>query len=1540
MNPKVLTATALITLGFVLFWPSGSSKKVERLYKDGEQLYSTENYEESIAKFEEALIESEKWGVKTAVIDKDFVTLAKYRISVCYSKLAEDTGDVNYFDQAVATIEEVWPNAKVPKHMEGLTYLWGHVLYKQEKYELAEPKFNELIENYPNSLFVENAWYALGQLNYKLQNYDACRQGFKQVLDGFPNSDFKDDAQHLIAQSFLDEQNYEQSAQEFDRLATEEFKNYPDLQAEAMYKAAYCLNQISRYEEAITRYTNFVTKFPTSKYVTAAYFDMGAVYARQKDYDNARVNYELAIQNTNDEDVQSEIQTAIGRTYYDEEDYANAIVAYTTLLENYPTSQFISEAKLGIADSHFKLSSWSEASVAYQRVLDEHADQSDLVPYVTFQMGEAHYKFATSLKETGQADSATENLEISLGWYQKAYNDYPTDPVAPHALYGAIWALNDLDRKEELEEVAREFIDKNREDPQLDILAAEVQLRFADMKFNDFKQYNEAAVEYARLWDKPDGDYESLPKFHLLKVIAKFQEGRSYYEVALEDSEGDSLDVDLLAKSINAYGQAIDKFNDESFLLGVEAGRYDDFPERTQQVEAAILNKALVHEKRDEWLIARELYEAIGENSDNYERSQLLIAQSYIEEGKISEAIDFYGTILDILSADNRSLAEIKLADLLRNEERFVEAANAYEQVVAGNPAGEYADDAQYLIGLCYYKAAEDDSSAFDKSITSFQKMINDYADSPNIVEAYYGIVLAFRDTDQWENVMSYADEASDNFSDSSEVNVLKTLGHIDLVKATAIENQGIDSEEDKQLLIASLQRIVGNTGAPPEARTRAQLKIGHLYYRDKDYSTAASEYQKVAQEFPGADPEILANSYYQTAVCYYQQAQSVEDSGAKNLALQNSASSADKVIELNHSVDSMISGYYTLGLAKFGLGDDEAAVVAYAKAISYEGETEDEARKDLIFQAHSRLAELYNSQEAYSYAVQEYQYITENTDDANLKGNSYFAMAIALDDHLSQYDDALLAYQNAIQAGAGAIVSAQSYYRVGLLYQQKLNDQEKALKAYETLVKDYSGEPDKSIQEMVGDASLRKSDLYQRLGRLEDAIAEAIETRDRAQLKSQKISAQYSLGSLYFDRARSLFSDEAGTELQPYIDASRESAAAYMAVYPLSLPVENLDKGLIPFLQNALFQSGQLYYSIGTSFKYKDELQKAIEPLQLFAKYVDQGYFASSPEVLESVEESLVYAGTAQFELGRLQLGEDEGVSEVVQGFFRSSADTFSSLAKRFPNAKDAATWQFQSGESYYASLAYERAVVEYDKVHKNYPKSESAPEALYAISTCYNMLADGAADEAESAKWSRKLFETNEVLAGKYPQSSYAGNAMVNLANKLYNEGSAPDIENSERIRLYKLAVEKYRAATEIGGIDAETKERAEQYVRETQNTLAYYIYTKAGDQLTTTRRAYSTGSPEEVEALESAIAVFHDLIKTYPNTKYADLAYVQIGEAYMVMADKEESYYANAIDTFDSLWKKYEVAPATDSQVSNAVKIAQRKISEIRAYLDGKQ
>jgi len=1543
MNPKLLGILGGIALAAVLFWPSGSSKKVERLYNEALELYGQNDYEGAIKKYEAALVEGDKWGVKTEVIDKDFKTLANYQIAVNYSKLAEQSGDISIYDTALQYIEKVAPKAIVPKHQEGLTYLWGHVLYKQEKYELAEPKFQALIENFPNSLFVENAWYAVGQLNYKLQKFDQSRRAFKAILDGFPNSEFKDDAQHLIAQSFLNEQNYEQANLEFDKLATEEFKTYPDLQAEAMYKAAFCLNQLARDQEAIERYATFITKFPTSEYVTAAYFDTGTIYAKQKDYDNARANYELALQNTNDQDLKAEIQTTIGRTYYDQQDYQNAIVAFNKLLEEYPNSKYIAESKLGVADSYFKLKNWSEASAAYQRLLDEHAEQTDFIPYVTYQMGESHYKLGSNLKDSGKTDEAKAEFETALGWYQKAIDQFPVDAIAPHALYGAIWALNDLGRKDELEKVAKQFIDKNRNDPQFDILAAEVQLKFADIKFNDFEQYAEAAAEYAQLWD-----YPKLPKFHLIKLIGKFQEGRAYYEAAKPANyrEGDSnavLNEALLQKSVNAYQQAVDMFKDSAFLTGVRESRYDDFAERPRQVEACTMNQALAYEKLNQWDKARSLYAAIPKSSENYERAQLLVAQSHVKQGNTAQAVTVYQSIMSTLSKDNRSLAQIKLADLLRSDERFAEAATQYEQVVASNPTGEYAGDAQYLVGLCYYKAAEKDPSLMAKSVPAFQKVIDQYSSSPNVVEAYYGLALAYRDmaqggdASQWANVLGTADLAMEKYGSSSDKKIKLTLGHIDLVKATALEKQGVDSEEKRAELIASLKRIVDNTGALEDARSRAQLKIGHLLYGVNEYEKALSEYQAFLKTFPNSD--LATNALYQVSVCYYQIGQNATDAGAKQSAFQKSADAAMQVVTKKPDVDTMVSAYYTLGLAKYSLNDNAGTIDAFRKTTSYEGQTEDKARQGLIYQAHSRLAELNSTVGNHIEAVGEYQYIVQHTEDADLKGRSYFAMGYALDEYLKKYGDALLNYQNSLQFVKDAVIKAQSYYRMGLIYETKLNEPDNALKAYETLAADYASQSNPNIQAMVADAGIRKSDLYVKLGRLDEALVQAVSANDMTKQNTtstvaQKVQAQYNLGFLYFDKARSLFSDKPGTDLKPYIDASRQSARAYLEVSNIATPIERVDKSVIPFVQNALFQAGQIYYSLGTGMKFPEDLNNTASTLKQFVKYADNKVFPASADLSKNLVTVLTYLGSAYFELGRVQLGFDnEQFTDKVTGFFEQAAEVFSDLARRYPKEKDAPLWQYQAGESYYAARKYPKAIAEYEKVRALGPKHESAAESLSAISTCYTFLAEEAKDDATKDKWLAKVFDTNKILAQEYPNSPFAAEALINVGNNYYNQGAAAEVKPAERIRLYKLAVENYHSALKVSGINASSKGTAELYLRDTENALAADIYIQASDHLD---RAKLTIGSAQKPALESVIAEFRDLIKAYPNTKYADLSYVQMGEAYVTLADKDEKYYNDALNAYDKLWSKYEKEPPVDTQVSQALRLAQNQISSITTYM----
>ncbi len=1553
MNPRILGIIGGLALVVALLSPfmMGSSKKVEELYYSAKELYDQADYEGAITKYTEALEESTKRGVKTEVIDKDFTTLANFQIAVCYSRLAEVTGDVNHFDTALEFIEKVAPTATIAQHQEGLTYLWGHILYRTEQYELAEAKFIQLIENFPNSLRVENGWYAIGQLNYKLGNYESSRTAFNNILIGFPNSEFKDDAQFLIAQSFLDEGNYEQAYPEFDKFETEEFKNFPELHAEAMYKAASCLNQLDRHDEAISRYTNFITQFPEHQFVTAAYFDIGQIYAKQKDYDNARVNYELALQNTGDREVQSDIQSAIGLTYFEQADYENAIVSYTKLIDEYPESTLIGDAKLGIADSQFRLERWSDAVISYQAVIDheksemqnEEDAELNFTPYCSIQIGEAYYKLGTDQREAGETDEWKATLELALEWYQKTVDDFPENSFVPHALYGVIWTLNDLDRKEDLENVAREFIEKNRNDNELDILAAEVQLSFANIKRTEFKQYLEAAEEYAKLWD-----YRPLPKFHLIKLMGKFFEGRSYYEAAKPEGyqEGETtgnFNMEYLQKSVAAYQDAVNAFSDEAFQPGIEEGRYQDFPERITQIEACLMNEALSHEMLEAWDAARQRYAMIPEESENYERALLLTANSYVRQGDNSQAINYYNSILSKLQdKDNLSLAEIKLADLLRSEKRFEEAADEYQAVVERNPGGEYADDALYFVGLCYYNASTDKPELIEKAAEAFNKVVTEYADSPNAIEAYHGLVLVYHDaaqkhgdTDKWSLVLQTADAANEKFSDSSDPLVLQTLGRIDLIKATALESINAD---DIDGLIVSLQRIIDNPGASEDARIRSQLKIGHTYYKKERYEEAITAYKSFVENFLNSD--IAPGAQYQIAVSYYQIAQKAEDDSAAQLAYTNAVGAAEKVAEITENVDNLISAGYTLGLAKLGLKDTQAAIKAFKQVTALEGQTEDETRQNLISQAHSRLAELLSSVGDYAAAVKEYQYIIANTEDDDLRGRSYFAMAYAQDEHLKVYDEALKNYQNAIQL-ADDLVKAQSYYRMGLIYQEKVNQPDKALEAFQTLREKYGTEPNTGVASMVADAGLRRSELLVKLGRLEEAIAEevvsveALKSNPTATV-SQKVAAQYQLGFLYSDKARTQYPEELppGFDLKPYIETSSSAAAAFFEVSKLASPVEKAHKqAVIPYVERSLFQAGQIYYSLGVGFKRRAALLRAIDPLTDFVKYADMGVFPASNELTGNVETALTYLASANFDLGRMQVGLDEDMSPQAVAYFDKSVKVFSNLVKRYPNAKDAALWQYQAGEAYYTTEQYEKAIVEYDKVRQINRSHEKSPESLYAIATCYQFLSEAAKDAGDAAgekAFLDKLFETNEILVKEYKDSKFAGEAFINIGNKHYNAALDPGIEAAEQIALFRQAIDNYKRALAAPGLSAESKNTAQSFLNETETSLAHNEYKYAHTLLSNAQR--SAKKPD----IERAIELFKAIAENYSATKYGDLSYGELGKAYTILAGKEENYFAHALYYFQVLPKKYATKPPADSQVKDAIEYCIGKVSEIQPYM----
>ncbi len=347
------------------------------------------------------------------------------------------------------------------EYQKELNYILGSLFYKTGRFESAEKQLTKAIEKFPDSNFVNDAWYAIGDMNYKLQSYMECRDAFRAVLDGFPNSDLRDDAQYFIAKSLLEELEYEKAYLAFNELSTEDFQKYSDLQDDARYHSAYCLNLLNRDDVAINEYESFLFDFPKSPYRVDACFDLGVIYARQQDYAKARGNYALAMQQTDDQALLSEIQMVIGLTYYNQGDYKNAIITHTALLEKYPESDFIIEAKLGIANSYYRMGEWREAADAYERVINEHPEAINYIPYCAYQIGESHYELATNHSKQGKTELAVANFHKALEWYQNIIDDLSTetsdnlDEIAELLITSLTRMCNDLSIPQELQSLAQ-----------------------------------------------------------------------------------------------------------------------------------------------------------------------------------------------------------------------------------------------------------------------------------------------------------------------------------------------------------------------------------------------------------------------------------------------------------------------------------------------------------------------------------------------------------------------------------------------------------------------------------------------------------------------------------------------------------------------------------------------------------------------------------------------------------------------------------------------------------------------------------------------------------------------------------------------------------------------------------------------------------------------------------------------------------------------------------------------------------------------------
>ena len=387
MNARIWGIIGGVALVLALLSPLvlGSAQKVERLFEAAEALSERLDYEGAIVKYKEALKESKKLGAKTERIDKDFTTLANLKIARCYYELAEDSSDVRHYQSALIHIRRGRVEThKLPHIRRELTYLWAETLYKTENLDQAEAKFSGLIEKFPKSRWVSKALYTIAEINYQQQNYDKACEIFQKLIEQFPHSEFNADAEQRIAEIEMLVENKKfskNSNKEPNGPTPKPPKPDPERQARTIFNAASDLKQQGRVHDAYQRYTDLITLYPDSQYVTNVYVAKAEIHLEAEDYVNARANYEEAMYSTDDEEQKIEIYKKYQLTYL--------VPVYAD-----KTRQHSSSDELFVKARLFrKEERWLEAAEIYEELANSNLSAEDTVEAL-YWAGRCYHKAA------------------------------------------------------------------------------------------------------------------------------------------------------------------------------------------------------------------------------------------------------------------------------------------------------------------------------------------------------------------------------------------------------------------------------------------------------------------------------------------------------------------------------------------------------------------------------------------------------------------------------------------------------------------------------------------------------------------------------------------------------------------------------------------------------------------------------------------------------------------------------------------------------------------------------------------------------------------------------------------------------------------------------------------------------------------------------------------------------------------------------------------------------------------------------------------
>lgn len=219
--------------------------KPQAMYLWGTSLYNLEKFSEAIEVFKDI--------IRVYNQDTELVQKSEYEIADCLYRRGEEKEAMAKFK----LLRSKYPDSKLTPEV-----IWwlGEYYYRHNDPILARRYFSSLIQDFPKSNLISNAYYALGSTFEEEANYDEALKNFQKVVE-IGKSDLSGTALVAIADIYVLQGKTELALKAYQDIAG----GYPNLGALVFPKIADLFRKLGNYQEALDYYRKSLNLVPVNE---------------------------------------------------------------------------------------------------------------------------------------------------------------------------------------------------------------------------------------------------------------------------------------------------------------------------------------------------------------------------------------------------------------------------------------------------------------------------------------------------------------------------------------------------------------------------------------------------------------------------------------------------------------------------------------------------------------------------------------------------------------------------------------------------------------------------------------------------------------------------------------------------------------------------------------------------------------------------------------------------------------------------------------------------------------------------------------------------------------------------------------------------------------------------------------------------------------------------------------------------------------------------------------------------------------------------